>query len=182
MGNANTDLMVDLETLGTKPGSVIVSIGAVFFNREGLGATFYRAVNIEGQIGMTMDAPTVQWWLCQSDEARRVFYDAERVSMNLALADFASWILEASGAYGVGGTRVWGNGSDFDNVLLAEAYRRQGIHQPWKFYNNRCYRTLKSMAREIKPERAGIHHHALDDAVTQANHAINLLNHLNAWG
>ena len=33
---------------------------------------------------------------------------------------------------------LWGNGSDFDNAILANAYRAIGQQQPWKFWNNRC--------------------------------------------
>jgi hypothetical protein len=44
-----TDLMIDLETLGLTANSVVLSIGAVFFDLEGedLGPTFYTNVDRE---------------------------------------------------------------------------------------------------------------------------------------
>jgi inhibitor of KinA sporulation pathway (predicted exonuclease) len=47
------------------------------------------------------------------------------------------------------------------------------MQAPWKFYNDRCYRTLKAMYPHIKmPKRTGTHHNALDDAISQVNHLI----------
>lgn len=70
-------VMVDLETLGTKPGSVILSIGAVTFDLDGSGRdgrTFYQRVNIQSCLdaGMTVDGDTVEWWFHPDrDQARR---------------------------------------------------------------------------------------------------------------
>lgn len=59
-------------------------------------------------------------------------------------------------------------------VDLETLGRRAG----WEFWNNRCFRTLKGMAPHIKTERQGTYHNALDDAKTQALHAIKVLQHL----
>ena len=66
-------IMVDLETLGTAPGSVILSIGAVRFDVEkGLLDEFYVNIDVESsqRLGLTIDGDTVMWWLKQSDAAR----------------------------------------------------------------------------------------------------------------
>ena len=59
-----TDLMIDLETLGTKPNSVIISIGAVFFDieKKTLGSTFYLPLKVEDQVkrGRAMDISTIK--------------------------------------------------------------------------------------------------------------------------
>ncbi len=67
------NVMIDLETLGTRPGSVILSIGAVEFDRDlGLGREFYVELNQASSItaGLTTDDATVDWWLDQEDAAR----------------------------------------------------------------------------------------------------------------
>jgi hypothetical protein len=46
---------------------------------------------------------------------------------------------------------------------------------PWKYWRNRCYRTLKNLHPEVPIERTGIYHRALDDARSQAVHAMQLL-------
>jgi exodeoxyribonuclease VIII len=71
--------------------------------------------------------------------------------------------------------KIWGNGASFDNVILANAYRRNDLNIPWKYYNDRCYRTMKSLAPHIKMEREGTHHNALSDAISQANHLIRIM-------
>lgn len=73
------------------------------------------------------------------------------------------------------GALVWGNGADFDNPILATAYGALNQVQPWKPYNGHCYRTLKSLVKGPKIERTGTHHNAVDDARSQALHAIQLL-------
>lgn len=70
---------------------------------------------------------------------------------------------------------IWGNGADFDNVILTNAYRAVGISRPWEPYHDRCYRTLKNLRRDIHLYRTGTHHNALYDAITQAEHAVRLL-------
>jgi hypothetical protein len=70
---------------------------------------------------------------------------------------------------------VWGNGASFDCVILGNAYRAVGDEPPWKYFNERCYRTAKAMLPAVPFERIGTHHHALDDAASQAQHLIKML-------
>jgi inhibitor of KinA sporulation pathway (predicted exonuclease) len=73
------------------------------------------------------------------------------------------------------GALVWGNGADFDNPILAAAYRATGISQGWKPYNGRCYRTIKNLAPQVRLVRTGTHHNALDDARAQAQHLLDIV-------
>lgn len=162
--------MLDLETLGTRPGAVITSIGAVRFNSSGVFTKFYARINPESctEIGMTIDASTVQWWLGQSDAARKELCSKECLSIGDALDQFSFW-------YGSDLTiPVWGNGTTFDNALLREAYYRMKRVCPWLYQAERCYRTVKSLRPDIKINRLGTGHHALDDAESQALHLIEI--------
>jgi|SRR6267378_2123427 len=169
------DVMVDLETLGTKPGSVILSIGAVAFDETGLGEQFYRVISISSslQAGLKEDADTKLWWSKQAPEARTVLDQATdlriAVPLVVALTEFAQWLGSVAPLKDI---KVWGNGSDFDNMMLAAAYDAVQMSLPWRFYNNRCYRTLKNLLPAITFERSGVHHNALDDAMTQAAYAV----------
>ncbi len=49
------------------------------------------------------------------------------------------------------------------------------MEEPWNFWNNRCYRTLKNLHPKIELVRTGVHHHALADAKTQALHLLEIL-------
>lgn len=166
-------IMIDLETMGTRPYSAITAIGAVVFDLHDmqLKKEFYSVVNLQSclESQMTVDGGTVEWWMKQSDEARLVI-SGGGISLRDALEEFQHiFHLEPS-------LEVWGNGADFDNVLLACAYERAGMKVPWKFYNNRCYRTVKSFVPQIRIDRAGgTHHNALDDARAQALHLMRIL-------
>lgn len=158
--------MVDLETFGSGSNAMIVAIGACDFE---LNNKFYAVVDPQGSSG-DIDAGTVKWWMQQSDAARAMF-TVDGCSLETALVQLSSYISK-----GGGNACVWGNGATFDNVILANAYKRCGIRQPWKFWNDRCYRTLKNLHPDIAlPARTGTHHNALDDAVTQAEHARKIL-------
>ena len=163
-------VMLDLETMGTSSDSAIISIGAVAFDENSVYDRFSVNVHLQTCIdaGMVVDGGTVEWWLNQSDEARGSLLK-NRVSIQTALAEFKKWF-EDSGA-----DEVWGNGAMFDNTIFGNAYKRCGMQIPWKFWNDRCYRTLKNIYTGIDFERVGTHHSAVDDAETQALHLIKIL-------
>ena len=167
------NVMLDLETMGNGPDAAIVAIGAIEFDPAAgtLGRTFYRGVNLETAVrgGGKIDASTVMWWLRQNDEARNDI-SGGGCPQNQVLIEFATWLA------GLGeDVKVWGNGAAFDNVILAQAYRRAELTVPWPHWNDRCYRTLKALRPEVKMERTGTHHNAIDDATSQARHALALL-------
>lgn len=164
-----TQVMIDLETLGNKPGSVIVAIGAVKFGSGEITSSFYERVDAEScvQLGLRLDAATVMWWLKQSDAARK---EITRPGGKLSevLMRFSSWVNDLD-------AEVWGNGASFDNVLLSDAYDRAQLPRPWKYYNDRCYRTVKNLRPEVPIMRGGTHHNALDDAKSQAKHLMAMI-------
>lgn len=166
-------VMVDLETLGTVPGCVILSIGAVYFDEKGLGEEFYRPVSRAHctNLGLKESADTLAWWARQGTEARRVLTLAEAKDapkLHEVLGEFHSFLKLRTNV------KLWGNGADFDNPILACAYEAAEMKQTWIAWNGRCYRTLKNIAPGPKLVRQGVHHNALDDAKSQALHAIEL--------
>lgn len=175
------NIMVDLETLGRTPGCAILSIGAVEFSRAGLGKEFYEVINVDSCLEhyLAQEEKTQKWWEDQSHEARQVLRDAANEETSVGLYDG----LIAFNRYvqSIGGKRevcVWGNGSDFDNAILAVAYKMVQEEPAWEFWNNRCYRTLKNTIPGPKLVRVGTYHNALDDAKSQALHALDLLQSL----
>jgi DNA polymerase III epsilon subunit-like protein len=171
------DVMVDLETMGTGPNAAIIAIGAVEFDLAlgEVGDRFYAVISLESSVayGGVIDPSTVMWWLGQSEEARKaVCTDGEHI--NVALLRFANWLGQCAE---LDDLRLWGNGAGFDNVVLEETYRRAQLDCPWRFWNNRCYRTMKGLRPDLKAVRAGTHHNALDDAMTQAQHLIAVMQH-----
>jgi len=169
------NIMVDLETLGTKPGSIVLSIGAVYFGLDGLGKDFYSVISVEDSeaCGLTSDQSTVDWWTKQSEEARDVLTKArsyEAPKLRSVLESFSAFVRPHS--------RIWGNGSDFDNVLLASLYEAASIGCPWEFYDNRCFRTLKGLLIKEDTQEKRNDHNALSDAINQAEKAVRILNRI----
>lgn len=168
------DIMLDLETLGNSSNAAIVVIGAVKFDPTtgDLGEEFYELIHPQSceAAGLVIDSPTVMWWLKQSDEARAAFADEDAMK---PLADVLYRFAEFVGGHKA--ARVWGNGADFDCVILTNAYKAAGMERPWPYWGSRCYRTVAALRGSVKRNRFGTHHNALDDAKTQALHLIEVL-------
>jgi len=178
---SKVNIMLDLETLSTHANAAIVSLGAVFFDDEKLIDDFYCAVSVSSNINNRrhIAADTLVWWMRQSNEARALFNDAKAISIKQCLIDFQTWCLACrkdidtdTSSLAQSDIMLWGNGSDFDNVILADAYTQFHYRQPWEFNNNRCFRTLKNIYSCVeKPKRQqDIKHNALDDAYAQVKH------------
>lgn len=172
-------VMVDIETLGKGPNAALLSLGAVKFDTEKLGieADFYTMINPEScqDFGLDIDASTVMWWMDPEQSLAREAYmahKADQLDLPTALEGFASWI-----NYGepTGVKAVWGNGATFDNVILRNAFDAIGGECPWEFWQDRCYRTVKNLRKDIPMKREGQHHNALDDARSQALHLQTIL-------
>jgi DNA polymerase III epsilon subunit-like protein len=159
-----TSIMLDLETLGTRPGSVILAIGAARVGGPQTSRTFYARIDPASceRAGLTMDLATVMWWLGRPAAARREILKCGEPLAEV-LGRFAEWL-------GDDDVEVWANAPSFDCALLGAAYERLGMKLPWKFWNERCFRTAAHLlrSRAAPKERVGIKHHALDDALTQA--------------
>lgn len=166
-------VMIDLETLGTRPGSAILSIGAVEFDLADytLAREFYIEIDRHDseRAGFLVQEDTLAWWTKQSPEAQRVLNPDAPSSVVEALAGFTEFMVPNKGQ------TVWGNGSDFDLVLLRSAYEKIGAEAPWKYWDNRCYRTMKGVHSKVpRLKRSGTHHNSLDDAKYQALHLLEI--------
>lgn len=173
-------VMIDLETYGTRPGCPVISIGAVAFGPNGITSEFHRAISIGHQLaaGLAPDPATVRWWARQSAEARAIFAEATEPP-ETTLSAFKQWLLAVGNP---DQNRIWGNGAGFDQPILTALYETFERRAPWEFYNERCFRTLKSLHRDISaPEKPRVKHNALEDARAQALHAVAILNVKNLW-
>ncbi|EHJ2891925.1 3'-5' exoribonuclease [Salmonella enterica] len=171
------NLMIDLETMGKKPNAPIVSIGGVFFDPQSgeIGHEFYTAVNLESAMeqGAVPDGDTIIWWLRQSPEARAAIC-ADVVSVTTALVEFNKFITHH--ADNLEYLKVWGNGANFDNVILRSTFERASLPCLWNFWNDHDVRTMVTLGRAIgfDPKRdmpfEGDMHNALADAKHQAKY------------
>ncbi|MDN8599052.1 3'-5' exonuclease [Citrobacter sp. S2-9] len=171
-------LMIDLETMGNKPSAPIVAIGAVFFDPQTgeLGAEFYTAVNLSSAMdqGAIPDGDTILWWMKQSPEARAAICTDDTLPVAVALSELISFI--GRNSENPRYLKVWGNGANFDNVILRTTYERAGYVCPWQFWNDSDVRTMVLLGRQLgfDPKRdmpfEGVAHNALADARHQVKY------------
>ena len=172
------DLMIDLETAGSTPGSAILTIAAVWFDARaepteaprGFSDTdpniLYERVSLASCLaaGLTVDADTLSWWMQQSADARREAFDASLPRLNLAvmLNNLAAFLTPAQRQYG----RIWSHGSCFDIPIVEAAFRALARPIVWQYWNIRDTRTLYEAAG-IERTKPPLAHHAVYDAFAQ---------------
>lgn len=169
------DLMLDLETLDTRPSAVVLSIGAVMFDRytREIGPTFYVELtnHLDDQLknGRTVSGDTIAWWMRQSPEARRVFEEKktshERCTPMYALSMFIDFCRTHKAKF------VWAKDPDFDVVILRsmfEAYGVNDLHFPFSYSKGRSCRTMEDVPGAPLSDSWPVAHNALADAIEQA--------------
>lgn len=163
------NLMCDLETTGTEPGCCILSIALVPLATDYALDTFYETIShrLSLDAGFTDDEATLLWWDKQKPEIQEEAFSGIRSPYS---------VLESVSAYmaNLGEPKeihLWGNGKDFDNVILAHAFKKLGIKQPWHYRNNWCYRDLAKLYPMYPKGDVMAAHNALADATAQARHA-----------
>lgn len=164
-------IMLDIETLGTKRSSIVLSIGLVAFSAGGIVDTQYHVLDVNAQerVGRTIDAKTVDWWMRQDSRAQKDVVNAARTSVPHTLLDIKSFIDRRLGD----GDGVWGNGAAFDNEIVKDLFDKFAMNDPWPFWADRCFRTVKSMRgyrdAVANVDKGSYAHNALNDATYQAN-------------
>jgi hypothetical protein len=171
-----SEVMIDLETMSTHDNASIVSIGAVRFMPPSVAtlgtivSTFYVNVDLATcmDAGLHVESRTVKWWEQQSADARKRL-EVDPQPLNVALEQFTKWF----GANQE--TPIWANPPAFDLTILGNAYRVMGVPEPWYFYSERCYRTLRGLFPSLPYARPMVPHDALEDATAQALHLLKML-------
>ena len=175
---ANTDIMIDLETLATTPDAQVLSIGAVKFDPFGKELvepamdSFYVRVDIDScdKLGLVASDSTIEWWSQQDPAAQEEAFNPEgRVDVTDAFHQLYKFCW--------GAKRVWANGSSFDIVICENIYRKIEKAAPWQYWQVRDCRTAYDLG--INPNRPPVlKHHALEDAWNQAVGIQNVYNTL----
>lgn len=158
------DIMIDLETLGTAPGSVITTIACAASDES------------EMTVGISIrDPETLAWWRKQPRETWEAQTSGTQM-LAITLALLSGFVKQRRAGDGSTGERirVWGDGATFDPVLLEAAYRACNMPCPWYYTEVYCYRTLRQLKDSKKPASVTAHD-ALSDAKAQLKHLQELL-------
>lgn len=161
------EMSIDIETLGTKPGSVVLSIGVVGFevNKAPKELLNVRIDVLESLFaGLKVDESTLAWWRKQSREAKQALTMGTLVSSGGAI-NALNQVFED---YATDNVRVWMKGPSFDGAHLAAMADLLSKELPWQYWSERCVRTICDGVKEPARGAGNVHHGALDDAMHQA--------------
>ena len=145
------DVVIDLETLGRKPGCPVLEVGVALVqaNGTGYGRAFFP--NLREQIdlmGAKPDAETIMWWMSPAltrarDRQVEEFERSGSYATATILMRLNSFVVEHRGSRDL---RVWGNGASFDLGILKELYDCASVKPFWEFWEERDLRTLVDLA------------------------------------
>ena len=170
------DIMIDIETLGTGPYSVILSIAAVEFNiiTGAGGAEFYERIDPEEcqKHSLKTDAATALWWMQQSDEARNELTRNKEMRLPVMSAlRLLSRFLEERGH----DVKIWANSPSFDCARLREAYEVCDLQCPWSYKQELDFRTVATLFPNIPKVTSRVAHNALNDCYNQIEFLVTAL-------
>lgn len=159
--------MIDIETLGTMPNSVIMSVGGVKFDPFTSAEPFdgkHWKLDVDAQTskGRLVDDNTLQWWAKQDSNIRdRAFGDEGRIAVEPFMKEINAWL--------TGCETIWCQGPQFDMVILENFFDNFGHHKNWFYWQISDCRTLfKLMPRDPRKDIQEDLHNALEDSRWQA--------------
>lgn len=175
------NVMIDIETLGTKTNCVIGSIGILEFDiRTGEILSEYD-VNVDFQssldAGLKVDGSTLQFWMSQSEEARAHFFrDPKPLAAALAyLEQFLDIVRDEERK-----VCIWSNSPLFDIVRLEESFTAVGRKIPWKYWEHWDVRSVSGLNPRVKGQHRKpskeTAHTPLEDCRNQVEYLVAVLN------
>jgi len=170
------DIMLDLESLGTRPDCAILTLGAIKFDPfrpDAFGDSLYLRIDVDQQLslGREVQADTLEWWSRQADDVREeALGEHDRVGLEEMYRQLNKFT--------VGVNNIWCQGPAFDIVILENIYRQMGWPTPWQFWQIRDSRTLFGVHGDPRVKgKAGLHN-ALEDCISQAKGVQEIYNKL----
>lgn len=157
------DIMVDIETLGTKQGASIFQIAAVSFDIT-TGETL-DSIDLIGDIAkypnLSTDGSTLKWWLSTDKQLLHDLLHEGTHSETELLTKFHEWLTSQSETGDMKDVYLWGNGILFDNAKLQYAFTNAGLTYPISYKNDRDVRTIL----ELATLKSGLDYREIRDSV-----------------
>lgn len=172
-------MMMDIESLGRRPGNGILSVGACVFDSEltpsllenpsnhyyGVLSTFDLTNN-----GFQTDSASLKWWKEKEiwkSLSSQVMHSS--LGVKRACEDFSEFVKEQAKP-----EKIWANSPSFHIEMLKCAFRKMNVNFPIKYQDEMDYRTLMNLAypeRSNRPARLltsmPVEHHSLGDSIEQ---------------
>jgi 3' exoribonuclease, RNase T-like len=141
-------VVFDIESLGTKSSSIILSMAAVYFDLDAApgpaemraGAFFakFDVVDQRHRLERKMDKSTMDWWAKQCDNVKKVSFIPNEMDCTFeeGHAALKNWV-EANNAKD---DWVWARGG-MDQLILEDITEQVGLEPIWQFHQWRDVRT-----------------------------------------
>lgn len=173
-------VMIDTETLGRTPGSVVRSVAAVEFDpRTGeTGRQKVWKIDLADSIryGFKVEASTLKWWMMQSDEARRDFVEGAETPLEDFFEEFMEFLDDTDEEKDF---TLWCLQLDFDVAMLRSMYSWYNLNVyrcdeevlPWNFRKVRDVRPYMDAldSAGLLPPKVADRHTPLADCLAQIN-------------
>lgn len=168
-------VMIDCETLGLTPGSIVRTVSLVEFEpttgKTGRQQTW--TINLQDSIkaGFRIEAGSLKWWMMKSEEARKAFVATpeEETSLVSFVGEFVEWFRQYNGK-----VVLWNLQVDFDTALISPylAYyymyimRNDSYELPW---NRKLRVDVRPFMEIYRTQHAEIKtpHTSIDDCMLQ---------------
>lgn len=165
----STHVMIDIETLGTDPDAVVLTIGGVKFDpfneSRGTWDPFYYTLEIEEQEtnGRTICDNTINnFWMKPEnvEEFEKAISPEGRTPVDDVLEELRKWQLHCDG--------LWAWGNDFDFKILDHLYKNYDRNIPWPFYRKEDARSVCNfMPKDPRRDYGRTTHNAMEDCIKQ---------------
>lgn len=178
------DIIVDIETLGTKPGCPIIEIGACAIDADTgkIVGNFSRRIAVDFAVGNVVDVAIGEAVIPGIDKATAIWWSSDPGRLDVlkqilfVIADIDSALMGFSEFFRTfvqrpDEGRIWANGPSFDIAILDRSYDDNRIHRPWICWQERCVRTALELCGYEKGSvewSGGPRHRALNDARHEA--------------
>ena len=167
-------LMLDFETLDVAECPVILSMGVVVFNENGIVDCFFEKIDQHSclDLGCTVSIDTLLWWEQQTEAARAAAFGGKTnigYAMGMLVDLYKKYECE----------EIWSKGAIADIRWTNNILDKLGLQKPWKFWEEMCFRTYLKYSPKVDFQPVGEAHNALDDAINQAKHWIEIRNEIN---
>lgn len=159
-------IAIDIETLSAAKDAATFAIGyAVFSAEEGILTSNNLLLSMEEalQLGVK-DASTTNWWNGMLDRF------VMQCNGKMKVTEAMSYLQQVFASYNI--THAWGNGPDFDMVIIDDKCAKTGSKVPWKYWNVQSIRTIKASFGEPVRKDNNRTHIAQYDAEYEAEVAI----------
>lgn len=175
----STHAMIDIETLGERPGSIMLEVAIVYFDLQGntsIGVSIPIDPVSSAKAGLNMTVSTVMWWMKQDAEAINSVANPTSTPLDIkfALGQINYFLRNID--------YVWSHNT-FDPVIIMENFKVLDIPMEFKHTKFMDLRTIAALSGEdtcANPNNE-LRHSALGDCKRQIQWAYKAINKCLDW-